>query len=76
MFTSNGIDVVTFDYRGFGESSEFEISNDMYIYPHFTDDVEAFVVKAHKNGVAVKIYKLNKLYFGADNFLQCYNDGM
>lgn len=30
--------VVIYDWRGFGESSEFEIDNNMYIYPHFQDD--------------------------------------
>jgi pimeloyl-ACP methyl ester carboxylesterase len=33
--------VVIFDYRGFGESSEFEIDTNMYIYPHFQADMES-----------------------------------
>lgn len=43
QFTSVGFNVVTFDYRGFGSSSEFEIDNNMYIYPHFTDDYESMI---------------------------------
>lgn len=43
QFTSIGFNVVTYDYRGFGESSEFEIDNNMYIYPHFQDDIIAMI---------------------------------
>jgi pimeloyl-ACP methyl ester carboxylesterase len=43
QFTSIGYNVVTYDYRGFGESSEFEIDNNMYIYPHFQDDMKAMI---------------------------------
>ena len=35
--------VVIFDWRGFGESSEFEIDNNMYIYAHFQDDIKAMI---------------------------------
>lgn len=42
-FQSSGYNVVIFDYRGFGESSEFEIDNNMYIYPHFQDDVATMI---------------------------------
>lgn len=40
--------VVIFDYRGYGESSEFEIDNNMYIYPHFQDDVESMIDHCRK----------------------------
>ncbi len=43
QFTSIGFNVVTYDYRGFGTSSEFEIDNNMYIYPHFQDDLKAMI---------------------------------
>jgi pimeloyl-ACP methyl ester carboxylesterase/tetratricopeptide (TPR) repeat protein len=39
--TKLGFDVLTFDYRGYGESSEFEIDDNMYIYPHFVTDLVA-----------------------------------
>ncbi|MCC6699953.1 MAG: alpha/beta hydrolase [Fluviicola sp.] len=42
-FTAMGHSVVMFDYRGFGRSSDFEIDNNMYIYPHFQDDVKAMI---------------------------------
>ena len=43
QFKRLGYNVVTFDYRGFGESSEFEIAGDMYIYTQFTTDLEAVI---------------------------------
>ncbi|MEM0996021.1 MAG: alpha/beta hydrolase [Bacteroidota bacterium] len=43
QFTSIGFNVVTYDYRGFGESSEFEVDNNMFIYPHFQDDMKAMI---------------------------------
>lgn len=43
QFRSSGYNVVMYDYRGFGESSEFEMDNNMYIYPHFQDDVKAMI---------------------------------
>lgn len=49
MFLNNGFDVIMFDYRGFGESSDFEIDNNMYIYPHFTDDMEAMIDYCRSN---------------------------
>lgn len=44
--------VVIFDYRGFGESSEFEIDNNMYIYPHFQDDYETMLDYCRKTHVS------------------------
>ncbi len=45
----NTANVVIFDYRGFGESSDFEIDNNMYIYPHFQDDLESMIAHCVKN---------------------------
>jgi pimeloyl-ACP methyl ester carboxylesterase len=42
-FTSFGYNVVTFDYRGFGKSSDFAIDENRYIYPDFQDDVKAMI---------------------------------
>lgn len=42
QFRSN-YNVMIYDYRGFGESSDFEIDNSMYIYPHFQDDFMAMI---------------------------------
>jgi pimeloyl-ACP methyl ester carboxylesterase len=44
--------VVAFDYRGYGESSDFEIDNNMYIYPHFTDDMETMIDWCRKQHVS------------------------
>ncbi len=44
--------VVLFDYRGFGESSNFEIDKDMFIYPHFQDDLETMIDHCRKEHVA------------------------
>ena len=38
-----GYNVMMYDYRGFGTSSPFEIDPNMYIYPHFQDDVNAMI---------------------------------
>lgn len=43
QFSSLGYNVVVYDYRGFGESSDFEIDNNMYIYPHFQNDLKAMI---------------------------------
>jgi pimeloyl-ACP methyl ester carboxylesterase len=43
--------VVIFDWRGFGESSEFEIDNNMYLYPHFQDDFETMLDYCRKQHV-------------------------
>ncbi|MFT5820489.1 MAG: pimeloyl-ACP methyl ester carboxylesterase [Crocinitomix sp.] len=43
QFTSIGYNVVTYDYRRYGESSEFEIDNNMYLYPHFLKDIKAMI---------------------------------
>jgi pimeloyl-ACP methyl ester carboxylesterase len=52
QFTSTGYNVVVFDYRGYGESSEFEIDNNMYIYPHFQADLKAMIDYCRKQHVA------------------------
>ncbi|NOQ73207.1 MAG: hypothetical protein GQ574_14465 [Crocinitomix sp.] len=51
QFTSIGYNVVTYDYRGYGESSEFEIDNNMYVYPHFIDDTKAMIDFCRKEHV-------------------------
>jgi pimeloyl-ACP methyl ester carboxylesterase len=52
QFTSVGYNVVTYDYRGYGESSEFTIDNNMFIYPHFQDDFKAMIEYCRKQHVA------------------------
>lgn len=49
QFKTEGYNVVTFDYRGYGESSDFEINPDMYIYPQFTSDLISVMDYCRKN---------------------------
>ncbi len=42
-FLSLGVNVIAFDYRGFGKSDDFKIDNNMYIYPEFIDDMNAMI---------------------------------
>ena len=45
LYAANGINVVTFDWRGFGESSEFEMNPDYLCYTEMLTDFDA-VIKA------------------------------
>jgi uncharacterized protein len=40
-FLSAGYNVLIYDYRGYGSSSDFTIENDMYIYPQFIIDLNS-----------------------------------
>lgn len=40
-FLSAGFNVLIYDYRGFGASSDFEIEKEMYIYPQFINDLQS-----------------------------------
>lgn len=42
-FTSQGYNVVTFDWRGFGESSEWEMDTDYLIYTELLTDYDAVI---------------------------------
>lgn len=41
ILSSHGYTVVTFDYRGFGKSSDFQIDNDCLYYNEFATDLSA-----------------------------------
>lgn len=47
-FTNQGYNVVTFDWRGFGESSDWEINNDYLVYPEFLLDYDAVIKEVLK----------------------------
>lgn len=47
-FLDLGFSVVTYDYRGYGESAEFEIDPAIAIYPHFTSDLEGMIDHVRK----------------------------
>ena len=40
-FVTYGFNVVLYDYRGFGESSEFNVMNEEYVYAEFFEDFNA-----------------------------------
>lgn len=42
-FVTLGYYVITYDYRGFGESSDFNINNNFYIYAQFEFDLNAVI---------------------------------
>lgn len=41
QFLSAGWNVVTYDYRGYGASSDFQVDSDVYIYPQFLTDLNS-----------------------------------
>lgn len=49
MFLSLGYHVVTYDYRGFGTSSDFELKNEFYMYAQFEKDLSAVIDYLKKN---------------------------
>ena len=58
-FVSLGYNVLTYDYRGFGESDPFDIHPDFYIYTQFALDLNAaldYVRKFHSKCRNVFLY--------------------
>jgi len=54
QFLSAGWNVCLYDYRGYGESSEFAIDPDIYIYPQFTADLNAVLDYLRKSRAITK----------------------
>ena len=48
QFLTLGYNVITYDYRGFGESSEFKINKNFYIYAQFEKDLNAVIDYSRK----------------------------
>jgi pimeloyl-ACP methyl ester carboxylesterase len=63
-FLSAGYNVVTYDYRGYGKSSEFKIDPDLYIYPQFITDLNAVLDYLRKSRAITK-FDLFGLNIGA-----------
>lgn len=57
-FTSKGYNVVTFDWRGFGKSSEWEINNDYLVYSEFLIDYDAVIKEVLKQNKEVDTNKI------------------
>lgn len=60
-FMSAGFNVATYDYRGYGTSSDFKIDPDLYIYPQFITDLNAVLDHLRKSRAITKfdLYGLN-----------------
>lgn len=60
-FLSTGYNVCTYDYRGYGSSSDFKIDADLYIYPQFIVDLNAVCDYLRKSRAITKfdLYGLN-----------------
>jgi len=59
QFTSIGFNVLTYDYRGFGGSDDFNINNDFYIYAQFEKDLNAaidYVKRYHSKNRNINLY--------------------
>lgn len=59
QFTSIGFNVLTYDYRGYGESDDFQINNNFYIYAQFEKDVNAaidYVRRYHSKNRNINLY--------------------
>ena len=53
-FLSAGYNVVTYDYRGYGASSDFKIDADLYIYPQFINDLNGVLDYLRKSRAITK----------------------
>lgn len=60
-FLSAGYNVATYDYRGYGASSDFKIDPDLFIYPQFITDLNAILDHLRKSRAITKfdLYGLN-----------------
>jgi hypothetical protein len=58
FFTSKGYNVVTFDWRGFGESSEWEMNNDYIVYSELLLDYDAVIKEVLKQNEEVDTTKI------------------
>lgn len=60
-FISLGYNVLTYDYRGYGQSPDFKINPKFYIYPQFEKDLNAavdFILKYHSTCKIIHLYGL------------------
>ncbi|HOY33331.1 MAG TPA: alpha/beta hydrolase [Bacteroidales bacterium] len=57
-FVTLGYNVLTYDYRGYGESENFNINNNFYIYAQFEKDLNAAIDYARKYHSKMKILDL------------------
>jgi pimeloyl-ACP methyl ester carboxylesterase len=60
-FLSAGYNVASYDYRGYGKSSDFKIDPDLFIYPQFIVDLNAVLDYLRKSRAITKfdLYGIN-----------------
>ena len=54
QFLSAGLNVVMYDYRGYGESSDFQVDTDVFIYPQFITDLNTILDYLRKSRAITK----------------------
>jgi len=54
QFLSAGLNVVMYDYRGYGESSDFTVDPDIFIYPQFITDLNTVLDYLRKSRAITK----------------------
>src|SRR6185295_19903003 len=54
QFLSAGLNVVMYDYRGYGESSDFQVDADVFIYPQFITDLNTVLDYLRKSRAITK----------------------
>jgi uncharacterized protein len=64
-FVTLGFNVLTYDYRGYGESADFTINNNFYIYAQFQKDLDAAVTYVRKYHSKMKVLDLYGIGIGA-----------
>ncbi len=63
-FTSLGFNVLTYDYRGYGESQDFKINENFYIYAQFEKDLNAAINWVRKYNSKMKTVDLYGMGIG------------
>lgn len=64
-FVSLGFYVLTYDYRGFGESADFPINNNFFLYAQFEKDLQAAINYVRKYHSKMKVVDLYGIGIGA-----------
>lgn len=64
FFSNLGYNVISFDYRGFGESSNFEINKNQLYYNEFADDFNV-VLNYYQSKIGVKNLTIMSLSMGS-----------
>jgi len=57
-FVTLGYNVLTYDYRGYGESEDFKINNNFFIYAQFEKDLNAAIDYSRKYHSKMKVLNL------------------